>query len=156
LQCIFLVTTTWQRFWPQCTWGYYSSNAAAENHEWKEKKTFLFLADTQEKKFPILSVPLAVLSFFFCRQLQYMHRKKTFFLHFLTLHLVVRVASIVAHHDELLTQWSYIQMSKLGNNIFLISTTSNYLRSSAVCKNRSSKSWLFWFSRWNIWKICVN
>ena len=62
------------------------------------------------------------------------------------------MASIVAHHDELLTQWRYIWMSKLGTNIFLISTTSNYLRSSAVCKNRSSKSWLFWFSRWN-WHI---
>ena len=40
-----------------------------------------------------------------------------------------RVANVVAHHDELLTQWRYIWMSKLGTNIFLISTTSNYLRS---------------------------
>ena len=40
-------------------------------------------------------------------------------------------------------------MSKLGTKNFLISTTSNYLRSSAVCKDLSSKSWLFWFSRWN-------
>ena len=48
----------------------------------------------------------------------------------------VRVANVVAHHDELLTQWRYTWMSKLGTNIFLISTTSNYLRSSAVCKNQ--------------------
>ena len=48
--------------------------------------------------------------------------------------LLSRVANVVAHHDELLTQWRYIWMSKLGTNIFLISTTSNYLRSSAVCK----------------------
>ena len=68
----------------------------------------------------------------------------------------VRVANVVAHHNKLLTQWRYIWMSKLGINIFLISTTSNYLQSSAVCKNWSSRSWLFWFSRWNIWKICVN
>ena len=40
-----------------------------------------------------------------------------------------RVANVVAHHDELLTQWRYIWMSKLGTNIFLIPTTSNYLRS---------------------------
>ena len=50
--------------------------------------------------------------------------------------VVIRVANVVAHHDELLTQWRYIWMSKLGTNIFLISTTSNYLRSSAVCKNQ--------------------
>jgi hypothetical protein len=46
-------------------------------------------------------------------------------------------------------------MSRLGANIFLIATTSNYLRSSAVCKNQSSKSWLFWFSSWNIWNTIV-
>ena len=50
--------------------------------------------------------------------------------------VMVRVANVVAHHDELLTQWRYIWMRKLGTNIFLISTTSNYLRSSAVCKNQ--------------------
>ena len=50
--------------------------------------------------------------------------------------LMIRVANVVAHHDELLTQRRYIWMSKLGINIFLISTTSNYLRSSAVCKNQ--------------------
>ena len=79
-----------------------------------------------------------------------------FFFYVIIRYILTRVANVVAHHDELLTQWRYIWMSKLGTNIFLISTTSNYLRSSAVCKNRSSKSWLFWFSRWNIWKICVN
>ena len=49
--------------------------------------------------------------------------------------MYTRVANVVAHH-ELHTQWRYIWMSKLGTNIFLISTTSNYLQSSAVCKNQ--------------------
>ena len=35
----------------------------------------------------------------------------------------IRVANVVAHHYELLTQWRYIWMSKLGAKIFLILTT---------------------------------
>ena len=70
--------------------------------------------------------------------------------------LLIRVANVVAHHEKLLTQWRYMYKWVNNANILLISTTSNYLQSSAVCKNLSSKSWLFWFSRWNIWKICVN
>ena len=47
----------------------------------KGKKNFSIFGGHSREKFLILSVPLAVLSFFFCRQLQYMHHKKPFFLH---------------------------------------------------------------------------
>ena len=64
-----------------------------------------------------------------------------------------RVSKVVADHDDLLTHWRYIQMSKLRANIFLTPTTSNYLWSSVVCKNQNFKVdcfdlTLFWAPNW--------
>ena len=50
--------------------------------------------------------------------------------------LAGRVANVVTVHDDLLTQWRYIYMSKFCGNIFLIQTTSNYLWASEVSKNQ--------------------
>ena len=43
-----------------------------------------------------------------------------------------RVANVVADHDDLLTHWRYMYMSKFRTNIFSIATTSNYFWSSVV------------------------
>ena len=56
-----------------------------------------------------------------------------------------RVANIVADHDDLLTQWRPILMSKFRAKIFLIRTTSNYFWASEVLKNQRFKSHLFSF-----------
>ena len=40
----------------------------------------------------------------------------------------VRVANVVTVHDDLLTQWRPIQMSKFRTNIFFTQTTSNYFQ----------------------------
>ena len=37
-----------------------------------------------------------------------------------------RVSKVVADHDDLLTHWKYMLMSKLRTNLCLIQTTSNY------------------------------
>ena len=50
-------------------------------------------------------------------------------------HMYLRVANVVADHDDLLTQWRPIKMSKFRANIFLIPTTSNYFWASEVFKN---------------------
>ena len=50
-----------------------------------------------------------------------------------------RVANVVTVHDDLLTQWRPISMSKFDANIFLIRTTSNYFWASEVFKNQSFK-----------------
>ena len=54
-----------------------------------------------------------------------------------------RVAKVVTVHDDLLTQWRPIKMSKFHDIIFLILTTSNYLWTSEVSKNQGFKSQLF-------------
>ena len=46
----------------------------------RKKKLFYFWRTLKKKSFRFLVSPL-LCSVFFCRQLQYMHRKKTFFLH---------------------------------------------------------------------------
>jgi hypothetical protein len=67
-----------------------------------------------------------------------------------------RVDMVGTNHDKVLTQWRHMPMGQFCANIFLIRITSTYFWASEVFKNRSSKSWLFWFSKWNIWKTCVN
>ena len=67
-----------------------------------------------------------------------------------------KVDMVVAIQDHLLTQWRHMPMGKFRANIFLIRITSTYFWASEVFKNRSSKSWLFWLSGWNIWKTLVN
>ena len=54
-----------------------------------------------------------------------------------------RVGNVVADHNDLLTQWRPIWMSKFCANIFLIRTTSNYLWASEVSKNQVFKSQFF-------------
>ena len=67
-----------------------------------------------------------------------------------------RVDMVGTNHNKVLTQWRHMPMGKFRANIFLIRITSTYFWASEVFKNRSSKSWLFWLSGWNIWKISVN
>ena len=55
----------------------------------------------------------------------------------------IRVAKVVTVHDDLLTHWRPIKMSKFCANIFLIQTTSNYLWASEVSKNQVFQSQLF-------------
>ena len=62
--------------------------------------------------------------------------------------LFIRVANVVADHDDLLTQWRPIKMSNFRANIFLIRTTSNYFWASEVFKNLRFKSHLFSFSQY--------
>ena len=62
--------------------------------------------------------------------------------------VTVRVANVVADHDDLITQWLPIKMSKFCANIFLIRTTSNYFWASEVFKNQRFKSHLFSFSQY--------
>ena len=59
-----------------------------------------------------------------------------------------RVANVVADHDDLLTQWRPIKMSKFCTKIFLIQTTSNYFWASEVFKNQRFKSHSFSFSQY--------
>ena len=47
-----------------------------------------------------------------------------------------RVANVVADHNDLLTQWSPIKMSKFRADILLKRTTSNYFWASEVSKNQ--------------------
>ena len=42
-------------------------------------------------------------------------------------HIHYRMSKVVADHDDLLTHWRYIYMSKFITKIFLIQTTSNYI-----------------------------
>ena len=49
----------------------------------------------------------------------------------------IRVANVVADHNDLLTQWRPTKMSKFRANIFLIRTISNYLWASEVFRNQS-------------------
>ena len=58
-------------------------------------------------------------------------------------YLLIRVANVVADHDDLLTQWRPIKMSKFCANIFLIGTSSNYFWTSEVSKNQVLKSQFF-------------
>ena len=58
---------------------------------------------------------------------------------------ITRVANVVADHDDLLTQWRTIKMSKFRANIFLIQPTSNYFWASEVFKTHRFKSHLFSF-----------
>ena len=60
----------------------------------------------------------------------------------------VRVANVVEIHDDLLTKWRPISMSKFRVNIFLIRTTSNYFWASEVFKNQRFKRHLFSFSQY--------
>ena len=60
-----------------------------------------------------------------------------------TIYASIRVANVVADHDDLLTQWRPIKMSKFCANIFLIQTTSNYFWASEVSKNQVFKSQFF-------------
>ena len=62
---------------------------------------------------------------------------------FSTLVATIRVAKVVAIHNDLLTQWRPIKMSKFHANIFLIRTTSNYFWASEVSKNQVFKSHFF-------------
>ena len=59
-----------------------------------------------------------------------------------------RVANVVADHNDLLTQWRPIKMSKFRANTFLFRTTSNYFWASEVFKNQRFKSHLFSFSQY--------
>ena len=68
----------------------------------------------------------------------------------------VRVDMVGTNHNKVLTQWRHMPMGQFRANIFLIPITSTYFWASEVFKNRSSKSWLFWLSGWNIWKTFVN
>ena len=55
----------------------------------------------------------------------------------------IRVANVVADHDDLLKQFRPIKMNKFCANIFLIRTTSNYFWASEVSKNQVFKSQFF-------------
>ena len=68
----------------------------------------------------------------------------------------IRVDMVGTNHDKVLTQWRHMPMGKFRANIFLIRITSTYFWASEVFKIRSSKSWLFWLSGWNIWNNFVN
>ena len=61
---------------------------------------------------------------------------------------ITRVANVVADHDDLLTQWRPIKMSKFRANIFLIQTTSNYFWASEVFKTQKFRSHLFSFFKY--------
>ena len=60
--------------------------------------------------------------------------------------LSIRVDMVGMNHNKVLTQWRHMPMGQFRANIFLIQITSTYFWASEVLKNRSSKSWLFWFS----------
>ena len=67
---------------------------------------------------------------------------------FFQVHPFTRVANVVADHDDLLTQWRNIKMSKFSTNIYFIRTTSNYFWALEVFKNQRFKSHLFSFSQY--------
>ena len=75
---------------------------------------------------------------------------------FVSYSILARVDMVGTNHNKILTQWRHMLMGQFCANIFLIQITSTYFWASEVFKNRSSKSWLFWLSGWNIWKTFVN
>jgi hypothetical protein len=55
-------------------------------------------------------------------------------------HIHYRMSKVVADHDDLLTHWRYIYMSKFITKIFLIQTTLNYFWLQQFAKFWLSKS----------------
>ena len=68
---------------------------------------------------------------------------------FVELGFSIRVAKVLTVHDDLLTQWRPIKISKFRANIFLIQTTSNYFWASEVSKNQVFKSQFFYMKNQN-------
>ena len=65
--------------------------------------------------------------------------------------LYTRVAKVVTVHNDLLTHWRPIKMSKFCANIFLKRTTSNYFWASAFLKLTSLFFQYFWCQNWDQW-----
>ena len=107
------------------------------------KMSFIMNAPLVSYPFPVITFHVWIISFLLT--LGKSNRNILLGYRLIQNNMQVRVANVVADHDDLSTQWRPIKMSKFRANIFLIRTTSNYVWASEVFKNQRFKSHLFSF-----------